>query len=46
MTLALLILFMHMFIVWAMGRNSDLHVYYTLPALSCCCSACSTGAAS
>ena len=30
MTLALLILVMHMFIVWAMGRNSDLHVYYTL----------------
>ena len=29
-TLALLILVMHMFIVFAMGRNSDLHVYYTL----------------
>src|SRR5262249_18740747 len=29
-TLALLILVMHMFIVWGMGRNSDLHVYYTL----------------
>jgi adenylate cyclase len=28
--LALLILVMHMFIVFAMGRNSDLHVYYTL----------------
>jgi adenylate cyclase len=30
MTLALLVLVMHMFIVFAMGRNSDLHVYYTL----------------
>jgi adenylate cyclase len=30
MTLAFLILFAHMFIVWAMGINSDLHIYYTL----------------
>lgn len=30
LALAVLILVMHMFIVWAMGRNSDLHVYYTL----------------
>jgi adenylate cyclase len=29
-TLALLILFAHMFVVWAMGISSDLHVYYTL----------------
>lgn len=28
-TLALLILFAHMFIVWAMGIASDLHVYFT-----------------
>ncbi len=27
-TLALLILFAHMFVVWAMGISSDLHVYY------------------
>ena len=30
LTLALLVLVMHMFIVFAMGKNSDLHVYYTL----------------
>ncbi len=30
MTLALLILVAHMFVVWAMGVASDLHVYYTL----------------
>jgi len=29
-TLALLILVVHMFAVWAMGTASDLHVYYTL----------------
>jgi adenylate cyclase len=29
-TLALVALFAHMFIVWAMGISSDLHVYYTL----------------
>jgi adenylate cyclase len=29
-TLALLILVAHMFVVWAMGISSDLHVYYTL----------------
>ena len=29
-TLALLILVAHMFVVWAMGITSDLHVYYTL----------------
>ncbi|MPZ41448.1 MAG: hypothetical protein GEU95_26060 [Rhizobiales bacterium] len=31
-TLALLILVAHMFVVWAMGIASDLHVYYTLGA--------------
>ena len=46
MTLALLILVAHMFVVWAMGITSDLHVYYTLAGPSCCCSACSTGASS
>jgi len=30
MTLALIILVAHMFVVWAMGASSDLHVYYTL----------------
>lgn len=30
MTLALLILVAHMFVVWAMGISSDLHVYYTM----------------
>src|SRR5262245_62017349 len=29
-TLALLIVVAHMFVVWAMGIASDLHVYYTL----------------
>lgn len=29
-TLAMLILVAHMFVVWAMGISSDLHVYYTL----------------
>jgi adenylate cyclase len=29
-TLALLILVGHMFVVWAMGISSDLHVYYTM----------------
>jgi adenylate cyclase len=29
-TLALLIVVAHMFVVWAMGISSDLHVYYTL----------------
>ena len=29
-TLALLILVAHMFVVWAMGISSDLHVYYVL----------------
>ena len=29
MTLALLVLVAHMFVVWAMGVSSDLHVYYT-----------------
>jgi adenylate cyclase len=31
-TLALLILVAHMFVVWAMGISSDLHVYYALVA--------------
>lgn len=29
-TLALLIVVAHMFVVWAMGISSDLHVYYTM----------------
>jgi adenylate cyclase len=29
-TLAMLVLVAHMFVVWAMGISSDLHVYYTL----------------